>query len=314
MATTATTTTGDSAAAEPPLVFYDIGHRPPVTETCCSVNPWKARLALNFKAVPYTTRWVKMPDIRRVRSGLGLPACRKFADGSDFYTLPILRDASASSSSSTAEDGAAGGAVVLLGDSFDIAVHLQRAYPTAGAGDLFPRRLQQQLGNFAVDLSSIIPLSETTQTGSGYPEYAAFNTSVDAAFSAHVALIVDGLPLDPETADATRAEFVQRAGLRSWDDFRLEGEARAKMVASLRNTLGDLAKLFPREDATTTTGGTAGPFLMGHTTTYADFIVGAWLRMLCVTLPADEWQAVRGWHGGVFGRLHDALDRWAEVK
>ncbi|KAG5914547.1 hypothetical protein E4U42_000435 [Claviceps africana] len=32
------------------------------------------------------------------------------------------------------------------------------------------------------------------------------------------------------------------------------------------------------------------------------------------TLPADEWRELTGWHGGVFGRLHGALDAFAEVR
>ena len=46
-------------------------------------NPWKARLALNFKAAPYSTQWVPLPDVSKVRSGLGVPAGRKFADGTE---------------------------------------------------------------------------------------------------------------------------------------------------------------------------------------------------------------------------------------
>lgn len=117
-----------SALSNPPskastIVFYDIAMRPPVEENSCAVNPWKTRLALNFKGVPYTTSWVPLPDISKVRSKLKVPPCRKFADGSDFYTLPIIEDPTTGS---------------LVGDSFDIAVYLQKTYPNSGAGDLFP--------------------------------------------------------------------------------------------------------------------------------------------------------------------------------
>ncbi|KAK4240103.1 hypothetical protein C8A03DRAFT_42308 [Achaetomium macrosporum] len=268
------------------IIFYDIKMRPPVERHCCSPNPWKTRLALNFKGVPYSTRWVALPDIAPVRSSLGVPPCRKFADGSDFFTLPII------------EDPATGSRV---GDSFDIAVYLQKTYPNSGDGDLFPPQTLDYV--FAHD-GLLVPLSDCRQ--SEFPEYARFNQNVDAAFTSHVQLGVLGFPFDPATAEATKAEFVRRAGVRRWEDFVLVGEAREKVKDSFRKTLGGLARLFRRD--------TSGPFLLGTRPSYADFIVGAWLRMMRVTLPESEWEELRSWHEGVFGKLHDALEAYAEVK
>ncbi|RJE25434.1 hypothetical protein PHISCL_02257 [Aspergillus sclerotialis] len=267
------------------IVFYDIAMRPPTEKTCCAANPWKSRLALNFKGLPYSTTWVQLPDIPEVRKSLKVPASRKFADGSDFYTLPIINDPTTKS---------------LVGDTFDIAVYLQKTYPDSGAGDLFPA----QPLDYTFNQDILIPLTEANQ--SDYPEYAKFNMSVDAAFSAHVQLAVYGFPFDPATAEAAKAEFVRRAGVSSWDDFALVGEAREKLKASFRDTLGGLGKLFLRD--------TSGPFLLGTKASYADLIVGAWLRMLSVALPGSEWEEVRSWHGGIFGQLYDALEVYAEVK
>lgn len=274
------------ATASNPIVFYDIAQRPPVTETCCAVNPWKSRLALNFKAVPYTTSWVRMPDITKVRSGLNVPACRKFADGSDFNTLPVIHDPATNT---------------YKGDSFDIAVYLQHTYPDSGC-DLFPsQKLDYVIGN---DVPLLIPLSEIT--GTEFIEYARFNQNIDAVFTAHVGLMAYGLPLDPATADITKTEFVNRAGVKSWEDFKMVGEVRETTKKSFEKALGDVAELFVRD--------TTGPFLLGQKANYADIIVGGWLRMARVTLPENEWEELRGWHGGVFGQLHDALDKYAEVK
>jgi len=226
-----------------------------------------------------------MPDITKVRKSLKLPPCRQFADGTDFYTLPIIEDPATNSS---------------VGDSFDIAVYLQKTYPDSGAGDLFP----PQTLDFTHELALLIPLTERRE--GEFPEYAKFNMNVDAAFTAHVQLVAQRLPFEPDTAEASKAEFVRRAGVSSWDDFALVGEAREKTMESFRNTLGDLAKLFQRD--------TSGPFLLGTRVSYADLIVGAWLRMMCVTLPESEWEELRSWHGGLFGQLHDALEVYAEVK
>ncbi|KAI1396574.1 hypothetical protein F4819DRAFT_491389 [Hypoxylon fuscum] len=268
-----------------PITFYDIALRPPVKKNCCSPNPWKTRLALNFKGLPYSTTWVGLPDVGKVRSGLKLPPCRKFAHGTDFYTLPIIEDPATESS---------------VGDSFDIAVYLQKTYPNSGAGDLFPPQTLDYVFNDAV----LIPLSK--YSNSEFPEYAKFNRSVDAAFSTHVQLTVQCFPFDPATAEITKAEFVRRAGVTCWEDFALVGEAREVTMNSFRMMLGDLAKLFLRN--------TDGPFLLGTRATYADLIVGAWLRMMCTALPENEWEEVKSWHGGLFGRLHDALEVYAEVK
>ncbi|WYZ35830.1 hypothetical protein EsH8_X_000477 [Colletotrichum jinshuiense] len=270
-----------------PIVFYDIATRPPVEKTCCSPNPWKTRLALNFKGVPYTTKWVALPDIPKVRSGLKVPPCRKFADNTDFFTLPIINDPATNS---------------LVGDSFDIALYLQETYPGSGAGELFPPQKLDYV--FTHEHAILVPLSERHK--SDFPEYATFNMNVDAAFSTHVQLTVQGFPFDPATAEATKAEFVRRAGVSCFEDFALVGEAREKVKDSFRDTLGGLGKLFLQDPS--------GPFLLGAKASYADMIVGGWLRMMGATLPDSEWEEVKSWHGGIFGRLHDALETYAEVK
>ncbi|KAG0240896.1 hypothetical protein BGW41_006552 [Actinomortierella wolfii] len=267
------------------MAYYDIAMRQPIEKNCCSPNPWKGRLALNFKNIDYSTTWVQMPDISKVRRELGLGACRKFADGTEFYTLPILIDPNTDSK---------------IGDSFDIAVHLQNNYPDAGSGNLFP---PQQL-DFVYEHTPLVPLSE--QRVGQYDEYARFNTNVDAAFTAHILLWVHRMPFDPATADACKAIFLQRSGAKSWDDFEAKGELRVTLKESLCAMLGNLSKLFLKD--------TSGPYLLGETPSYADLTVGAWLRMMATLLPEEEWAEVRSWHEGVFGRLYDALEKYSEVK
>ncbi|GKU07641.1 glutathione s-transferase [Fusarium langsethiae] len=215
-----------ASASSKPIVFYDIAARPPVEKNCFSPNPWKSRLALNFKGVPYSTSWVALPDIAKTL---------------DFdFKHPYI----------------------------------------------------------------LVPLSECRD--SEFPEYAKFNMNIDAAFTAHTQLAVQGMPFDPATEELSKAEFVRRAGVKQWDDFALDGEAREKLMESFRETLGGLAKLFSRD--------ASGPFLLGTTVSYADMMVGAWLRMMYATMPEDEWKQVTTWHDGIFGQLHDALNAYADVK
>lgn len=270
------------------ITFYDIAHTPPVEKSASSPNPWKTRYALNFKKVPYKTTWVPLPDVSTVRSALNIPASRTFADGSPYHTLPIISDPATGR---------------IIGDSFEIAMYLQEQYPTSGAGDLFP---EQDLDFFFKrDLKLFVPVAETEKADSGPTvAYVKFNTSVDSAFTTYVRLMVYGLPLDPATAEQSRAEFERRAGI-PWALMGVHGEERANMLKGFEEALVGLAQLYKRDPN--------GPFLMGNRATYADCIVGGWLGMSRVTLPKEEWEVLRGWHDGVFGRLNDALEEFAQM-
>jgi glutathione S-transferase len=39
---------------------------------CWSLNPWKARAALNFKGLPYKTEWIEYPDLEPTFKSLGI--------------------------------------------------------------------------------------------------------------------------------------------------------------------------------------------------------------------------------------------------
>ncbi|CAI7610445.1 unnamed protein product [Penicillium manginii] len=156
---------------------------------------------------------------------------------------------------------------------------------------------------YANDLAVFAPLSKLNEKE--HAEYARFNMNVDAAFSAPVLLMVHGLPLHPDTTEKTRAEFIKRSGVASEDDLTVRGKIREELKASLHDTLGELAKLFRRDNT--------GSFLLGQQASYADLVVGAWLRMMHGTLPAEEWEEAKAWHEGVFGKLNDALEKYALV-
>ena len=231
--------------------------------------------ALNFTNTPYCTSWTPLPDVAEVRKKLGVRACRKHADGTDFLTLPILYDPA--TSSSTQQEG------TFVGDSFDIAIYLHNKHssPDGGRPLLFP--------------PNSLALHRT------------FNAHVDSLFTLNgVPLAVYYMPLDPATAEVSRADFVRRAGVSRQEDLEIPqgSEERKKKLAAFEAALGSgLAAWFVRRDE--------GPFLEGRTPMYADFIVGGWLQWMRICLP--EWKEMRGWHGGLWGRLNKALEEWAEV-
>ena len=59
---------------------------------------------------------------------------------------------------------------------------------------------------------------------------------------------------------------------------------------------------------------TAGVFLDGNEPAYADFVVGAWLKMMEGGMGEEGWRRLRSWQGGFWGRVADALNEWSEIK
>jgi len=225
----------------------------------------KPSYALNLKSVPYHTEWVDLPDVKATRIAHGVAPVRKHADNTDFYTLPMIHDPATNT---------------YVGDSFDIAVHLDTQYPNRGTQLFAP-------GSIAV--------------------HRVFNAHVDALFSRYALLAITGLLFNPDTAAVSKAEFARRAGVGSWEELRVEGAARIPLLESFRAELDALAALlWPVGDAAT------GPFVGGATPSYADLVVGGWLAMLSVTLP--EWGDVCAWQEGRWGKLHEALAPWAEIQ
>lgn len=220
----------------------------------------RSSYTLNIKALPYKTQWIELPDVKATRLAHSVAPVRKLPNEEDFYTLPMIHDPSTDA---------------YIGDSFDIAVHLDQKYPESGQ-TLFPK---DSIGIHRV-----------------------FNAHVDALFTRHVILCSNGMPFNPETAEVSKAEFVRRAGVTSWDQLCVEGEVRAKIVEVFKADMEEFAKMYRFE----------GPFLEGEKMTYADVIVGAWLQFMRVTLP--EWEQICEWQGGRWKRLHEALQQWAEQK
>ncbi|KAL2266723.1 hypothetical protein VTJ83DRAFT_6075 [Remersonia thermophila] len=262
--------------SEPAITFYDIILDPKAYPG--APNPWKTRYALNFAGVPYRTQWVPFLQVGPTRNALKVPAVRKhFHDGSDYPTLPIIKDPL------SGED-------VLVGDSFDIAVHLQRTYLSKNPDgpQLFPASAGDAVGSVALT--------------------RAWNLFIDDLFVTGAILGGYWMSFDPETAEADKAEFIRRApGKTSWEDFQVPigSEMRGSLLKTFETALDTkVAPCYPDGQ---------GPFMGGRTTPmYADFILGGWLQFMRSTLP--EWEQLRNqWSGGKWGRLFDALEEWTKV-
>ncbi|TFY65126.1 hypothetical protein EVG20_g5710 [Dentipellis fragilis] len=94
-----------------PLILYDIPSSSP--DKAWSPNPWKARLALNAKGIPYRTVWVEYPHIAALCKRIGAEHTQMRRNG-PYYTLPVMEDPNT-------------GAIVS--DSFKIVQYLDKTYP-----------------------------------------------------------------------------------------------------------------------------------------------------------------------------------------
>lgn len=271
-------------SSDKPVLFYDIASGPPLRTF--SPNPWKTRYALNFKGVHYQTKWVDLPNIASVREGLGVPANRTLPDGSPYHTLPIIQDPSTGQ---------------IIGDTFEIALYLDKTYPAAPA------------------------LFRQCTTGLT----AAFNAQVDGLFTKFVALC-DQMPFDKRIADKVKDIFAKRFGLAGGKDLQMSDEDRERTLVQFENALGEFIKAYQHVGGTTdhfwSASGTAkeqaqtpgrneiGFWLDGEQPVYADLIVGAWLAMMEASMKPGDWQRLRSWQGGFWGKLHDQLKYLREIK
>ncbi|KAL6720023.1 hypothetical protein ACLMJK_001944 [Lecanora helva] len=89
------------------VILYDLPSKGRCA--CWSLNPWKPRLILNLKGIPYKTEWIEYPDLAPTLKAFGIPPN---PEGSQ-YTSPTVR---------------IGDKYVM--DSKNIAVELERHYPS----------------------------------------------------------------------------------------------------------------------------------------------------------------------------------------
>jgi glutathione S-transferase len=268
------------------ITFYDIASDEPLRTF--APNTFKSRYALNYKRVPYKTEWVDTPDIHALRERLGVPANRTLPDGSPYHTLPVIHDASTGN---------------IVGDSFEIALYLDNQYP---------------------EKRSLFRPMTTGLT-------AAFNAQVDNIFTKYVPLATE-MPFPPRCAEAVGAMFAKRFGVKDLSEMALSDEAREELLVEFEIALGELAKAYRHTGGTTDryfrSEGTAKPqgqrpppgresasvFLDGDQPAYADFIVGAWLKMMEASMPKWDWERLCSWQDGLWAKIADALGPWAEIK
>ena len=93
---------------------------------------------LGYKGLPFEVEWVEYPDIAPKMKELGAAPGELTADGTEKYTLPVLRDPNT-------------GAIIT--DSWEIAVYLDNTYPEK---PVFPEGTKGLISAFATMLSDQI--------------------------------------------------------------------------------------------------------------------------------------------------------------
>jgi len=94
------------------ITFYDLAST--LEGKVLSPNPGKTMMELNYRGIPYKTEYFEYPDIESTCKKIGAPPTGKKADGTDFYTLPVIYDSTTNKA---------------ISDSFLISWYREQTYP-----------------------------------------------------------------------------------------------------------------------------------------------------------------------------------------
>jgi len=201
------------------IILYDLPSRDPLH--AWSLNPWKTRLALNYKKIQYMTMWIEYPEIAPTFKQVGIPPNKEGTP----YTIPTIRFPSYTSS----------GAQWVM-DSRHIATALEERFPSP-----------------SLHLDS--------------PILAKVEALVPKITPAAMApIIIPRVPRDILNEkskyyfETTRAE---RFGM-SLDELEKSEKGGENAWENAKPGFKELAELLCE---------TEGPFFMGETVSYADFVV-----------------------------------------
>ncbi len=114
------------------------------------------------------------------------------------------------------------------------------------------------------------------------------------------------MPAACDTLNPRSAEYYRSERLESL--LKDVGNPLPKEVywAQYRDSLGEVAKWYSKTD---------GPFLLGHTVSWGDFVVASaiiWLRVIWGE-NSQEWKDITLWHGGRIGDLMLALQKYEKI-
>ncbi|KAH4075478.1 hypothetical protein HBH92_042280 [Parastagonospora nodorum] len=235
------------------IIFYDL---PSKQGTAWSLNPWKIRMVLNFKQIPYTTSWIEYPDLAPQLSSLGIPPNDRSApDYKTDYAIPTI----------TMPDG------THMMDSWPIAHKLEEIHPSPSLrlDDPIVLKVRDQIANIMKPLTGfVIPKVPKRVLNERSAVY--FNETRKERF---------GMSL-------VEVEETMATG-EKWE------EARVPVLEAV----GWLEE-------------SGGPYFLGETVSYADFIFVGMMHMI-KRLDEDVFQRFLAYDPAL-PKLYDACKPWLE--
>jgi len=240
----------------PSVILYDIPSREP--RTCWSLNPWKTRLALNYKGIDYETEWVEYPDLAPTFKSFGLEPNEPEATRQ--YTSPAIK----------LDDGTK---TTYMMDSSKIIAALETFSPTPSLhleSDIL-HQVEEQIPN------------------------------VRGALAAYWMPNIPRDILGPRSAEYFYRTRAERIG-KSLQEMEKRGlEKPDKGWEDARPAIEKMAELLKKN---------GGPFFMGSTVSYSDFVL---VSMMYMYKKVDQSLFDRFVsYDPVFTKLFDACAQWYE--
>lgn len=94
-----------------------------------------------------------------------------------------------------------------------------------------------------------------------------------------------------------------------YGDFQKGDSSRLSPII-IADTLHDASGLTP---IATLLNKTDGPFMMGSTVSYADFVIVSLMETAVYIIP-DQWEEIKQWDGGRWAKLRDDCAAWKSVQ
>lgn len=169
---------------------------------------------------------------------------------------------------------------VALPDSYKIAEYLDKAYP---------------------DTPKVIPPGSEALQAAFYDQFHQVVTDLLPIFVPRVPAILS----ERSVEYYVRARFA-RFG-KPLDQLEPVGEERAKAWEKIKASLGRIDTWLSKS---------SGPFFMGDTVTFADFVVASLFQGLRIVLgeSSEEWKDIERWHNGRWINLLKNLEQFASVE
>ncbi|KAG8730110.1 hypothetical protein FRC10_003066 [Ceratobasidium sp. 414] len=246
-----------AATNDNPIIFWDIAG---ADGQYWAPNPYKTRLTLNYKGLPYRVKYIKFEEVELTMKAMGIaPTSKTFP----YYTLPMITDPSSDPN----------GEPTHVSESFKIAMYLDEKYPAPKYPAVLPietRSLQKLFveSYFPTIISHMFPL-----------------------IAPHIFKLID----------KTSGEYLylSRGGEATFAP--LSDADAAQRLAEVGEKLDTFAQALELN---------GGPWVMGDTVTFADFVVGC-ILYFWHEVDGDEgkiWKEVAGWQNGKWAVIRERIE------